>query len=226
VDGAGNPARSDGEHGSPAIADIDGVLTSAGVRLEQLPEARRWIAVPVSTPLQVYNLVEETLAQDLNPAAIEVDLPTPTVPRTTERPPGSLAILLEGGRTEIAVRAAELAKTIGDTSMVAEFAPRWWGRYPFTRADVALRISVAIEHLHAAVYALSDAAGRPVPIRGSAGIGTVHAVLPGTLPPERVEAILEAVRHVLLARGGHAVIIAAPPHIAAEVDMAGRRDLF
>ncbi len=83
-----------------------------------------------------------------------------------------------------------------------------------------------IEDLHAAVYALRDALGAAVPIRGSAGVGTVHAVLPGTLPPERIEAILESVRHVLMARSGRAVIIAAPPDIARNVDMAGRRDLF
>ena len=38
--------------------------------------------------------------------------------------------------------------------------------------------------------------------------------------------ILDSVRDVLMARGGHAVIIAAPPDIARHVDMASRRDLF
>jgi glycolate oxidase FAD binding subunit len=89
-----------------------------------------------------------------------------------------------------------------------------------------MRISVPIRDLHAAVYALSDAAGGQVPIRGSAGLGTVNAVLPAALGAERLENILETLRHVLLARGGRAVVIAAPPEIAAEVEMADRRDLF
>ena len=227
VDATGAVAESDGEGGRPGIADVDGVITSASLRLQPLPEARRWVTVAVSTPLQVYNIVEETLAQDgLEPSGIEVDLPTTSVGRTTERPPGTLAVLFEGTPSGATERGQHLAENIGDHAVVSTTAPSWWGRYPFGSSDIALRISVAIEDLHAAVYALSDAAGRQVPIRGSAGIGTVHAVLPGTLPPERVEAILDTVRNVLLARSGRAVIVAAPPEIARYVDMAGRRDLF
>jgi glycolate oxidase FAD binding subunit len=226
VDLTGEAADSDGEAGRPGIADVQGVITSATLRVQPLPAARRWVTVPVSTPLQVYNLVEETLAQDVDPSAIEVDLPTPPTSRTTARPPGSLAVLLEGTSTSVTDRATRLGKTLGAPAQRTETAPAWWGRYPFTRADVALRISVAIEDLHAAVYALSDAAGRPIPIRGSAGTATVHAVLPGSLSPDQVEAILDTVRNVLMARGGRAVIIAAPPDTARQVDMAGRRDLF
>jgi glycolate oxidase FAD binding subunit len=219
----GEAADSDGEAGRPGIADVDGIITSATLRLQPLPAARRWIAIPVSTPLQVYNLVQEVLGQNLDLAAIEVDLPAAA---TTEQPPGSLAILVEGSAADVIERAAGLAKTLGDAAVSTEIAPSWWGRYPFDRSDVALRISVGIADLHAAVYALSDAAGRQVPIRGSAGIGTVHAVLPGSLPPERVEAILDTVRNVLMARGGRAVVIAAPAETARQIDMASHRDLF
>ena len=67
---------------------------------------------------------------------------------------------------------------------------------------MALRISVPPADLPAAVYALARRGRRPVPVRGSAGVGSVHAVLPGTLAPERLEAILETLLHVLLARNG------------------------
>jgi glycolate dehydrogenase FAD-binding subunit len=218
VDLNGEAADSDGEAGRPGIAEVDGVITSATLRLQPLPAARRWVSMPVSTPLQVYNLVKETLAQDLEPSAIEVDLPAPSA--------GSLAVLLEGSAAGVTERAAKLAKTLGGAASAGETAPSWWGRYPFGRSDVALRVSVAIEDLHAAVYALSDAAGSQVPIRGSAGVGAVHAVLPGSLPAERVEAILDTVRNVLMARGGRAVVIAAPVETARVIDMAGRKDLF
>lgn len=78
-----------------------------------------------------------------------------------------------------------------------------------------------INDLHAAVYALRDAAGAPVPVRGSAGIGTVHAVLPGSLPPGRVASILAAVRGVLLARQGRCVVVAAPAPVRRVVDLWG-----
>ncbi|MEV6631499.1 FAD-binding oxidoreductase [Actinoplanes sp. NPDC051470] len=207
--------------------DFDGVLLSAALRLEPLPAARRWVSVPVSTPLQVHNLVDEALAQQVDPSAVEVDLPTPAPGgRTTAQPPGAVSVLLEGGAQSVVERAGRLARSLGPGAEVAEIAPTWWGRYPFGVKDVALRISVRIEDLHAAVYALRDAAGGAVPIRGSAGVGTVHAVLPGDLEPQRVEGIVDSVRSVLMARSGRAVIIGAPPAIAREVDMAGRRELF
>jgi glycolate oxidase FAD binding subunit len=226
VDASGRIGESSGGPGEPGIADISGVIVSAGVRLQPLPAARRWVSIPVSTPLQVHNLVEEALAQDLEPSAVEVDLPALTGGRTTEQPPGTLSTLLEGNRSETEAHAEQLAKALGAGATVSNLAPDWWGRYPFGARDVALRISVQIEDLHAAVYALRDALGAVVPVRGSAGVGTVHAVLPGTLPAERIEAILDAVRNVLMARSGRAVIIAAPHDVARQVDMAGRRDLF
>lgn len=226
VDRTGELRESDGEDGRPGIAEVDGVITSARVRLQPLPPARRWVGMAVSTPLQVHNLVEEALELNLSPSGIEVDLPTPADDRTTSRPPGTLALLLEGDREDVQSRAHRLAAHLGPEARMSDLPPPWWGRYPFGRGDVAMRISVAIGDLHAAVYALSDAVGGQVPIRGSAGVGTVHAVLPATLGAERVENLLETVRHVLLARGGRAVIVAAPPEIAAEVEMADRRDLF
>ena len=226
VDADGVIAESDGEDGRPGIAEVTGVITSAGVRLQPLPAARRWVVVPVSTPLQVHNLVEETLAQGLDVSGVEVDLPTPAVARTVEQPPGSLAVLVEGGTASVESRAERLVRALGAGAAATDTVPSWWGRYPFGARDVALRISVQIADLHAAVYALADAAGGPVPVRGSAGVGTVHAVLPGSLPGERIEAIVDSVRSVLMARSGQAVLVAAPPEIARHVDMAGRRELF
>jgi glycolate oxidase FAD binding subunit len=226
VDADGQIGESDGENGRPGIAEVTGVITSAAVRLRPLPEARRWIGVPVSTPLQVHNLVEETLAQEVDVSAVEVDLPTPTGGRTGAQPPGSLAVLVEGDPATVTADAERVARALGAGAEVGETAPTWWGRYPFGAKDVALRISVRIADLHAAVYALADAAGGPVPVRGSAGVGTVHAVLPGDLGPDRIEAILDSVRAVLMARSGRAVIVAAPPDIGRHVDMAGPRELF
>lgn len=222
VDFDGETLDSDGEDGRPGIAEVEGVITSARVRLQPLPAARRWVGVAVSTPLQVHNLVEEVLDLELDPSGIEVDLPTPAA----DRPAGTLAVLLEGDRDDVQSRAHLLASSFGADALMSDVAPAWWGRYPFGRRDVAMRIAVPIRDLHAAVYALSDAAGGQVPIRGSAGLGTVNAVLPVALGAERLENILETLRHVLLARGGRAVIISAPPEIAAELEMAGRRDLF
>jgi glycolate oxidase FAD binding subunit len=214
--------RSGGRGTSSRVADISGVMLSATLRLQPLPEARRWVSVPVSNPRLVSDLVARTEQLDVEPSAVEIDMPAPTSLQST----GTLAVLLEGDTADVTERAGDLADGIGAAATVAETAPRWWGRYPFEPADVAVRITVPIQDLHVAVLTLSDAVGRPVPFRGSAGVGTVHAVLPGTLHPERVEAILDSLRNVLMARAGRAVIVAAPPEIARQVDMAGRHDYF
>jgi glycolate oxidase FAD binding subunit len=215
VGGTGSPGDS------PHVAEITGVMLSANLRLQPLPEARRWVGVAVPNPRRVHDLVARALELDVDPSAVEIDLPAPTSLEST----GTLGILLEGEVADVIERAGDLADGIGAMARVAETPPHWWGRYPFGPRDVAVRMSVVIEHLPAAVYALSDAVGRPIPVRGSAR-GPVHAVLPGTLHPERVEAILESLRHVLMARAGRAVIVAAPPQIAHHVDMASRQDFF
>ncbi|GAB3965312.1 FAD-binding oxidoreductase [Plantactinospora veratri] len=134
---------------------------------------------------------------------------------------GTLAVLLEGGPAEVAERAARLTALLGGDAQVLGAAPGWWRRYPFRPDEVALRIEVPIGDLHAAVYALRDAAGAPVPVRGSAGLGVVHAALPSDASPERVGAILDGVRAVLRARSGRCVVVAAPPRIREAVDLWG-----
>jgi glycolate dehydrogenase FAD-binding subunit len=220
VDTTGIAATSDGEQGKPGIAEVTGVILSANLRLSPLPAARRWVLQTVSNPLRLHELVGQVLAQPVGPSAIEVDLPSPG------GPPGTLAVLLEGDEPGVIARADQIATALGPAVEVSRTAPAWWGRYPFGREDVALRIRVPTADLHAAVYALRDAAGLPVPVRGSVGVGNVHAVLPAKLGIDRVEGILDAVRGVLLARGGRCVVIAAPPRISTEIDMAGRHDLF
>lgn len=205
-----------------------GVLVSATLRVQPIPASRLWVSRSVWTPLEVHSLVREILGSWLSPTAIEVDLPAdPAEPtgghRARSGPPvaGSLAVLLEGGRADVGGRAARLAELLGSDVQAASRPPSWWGRYPFAADDVALRVDVPITDLHAAVYALRDATGTPVAVRGSAGLGVVHAALPGNTTPERVADILAAVRGVLLARDGRCVVVAAPPRIRAAVDLWG-----
>jgi glycolate oxidase FAD binding subunit len=205
-----------------------GVLVSATLRVQPIPASRVWVSRSVWTPLEVHDLVREILAATLTPAAIEVDLPAADpgpAPRHGRYPrhpgAGSLVVLLEGGRGDVADRVTRLA-ALADGDVHASVAPpSWWRSYPFTPDDVALRIEVPISDLHAAVYALRDAAGAPVPVRGSAGLGVVHAALPGGMPADRVAAILSAVRGVLLARGGRCVVVSAPPRIRQSIDLWG-----
>lgn len=221
-----------------------GVLVSATMRVQAVPAGRVWVSRPVWTPLEVHDLVRAVLAAGVAPAAVELDLPVPVPlprrrvpashpsvagrpdhPAVTGRPAaGSLVVLLEGGPSDVAERAERaerLTAVLGAEAVVNHHAPEWWGRYPFAPGDTALRIEVPVDDLHAAVYALRDAAGAPVPVRGSAGVGTAYAALPGALSPERVASILTALRSVLIARQGRCVVVAAPEPVRRVVDLWG-----
>jgi glycolate oxidase FAD binding subunit len=100
--------------------------------------------------------------------------------------------------------------------------PAWWGRYPFGANEVGLRLTVPPAELAGAVALLREAAGVPVPVRGSAGIGVLHAALPGDLPVPRLGEILATVRAGLAARDGWCVALYAPPGPArTELDLWG-----
>ncbi|WP_433792988.1 FAD-binding oxidoreductase [Actinoplanes sp. CA-252034] len=65
-----------------------GVITSAVLPVEELPEARRWVVRPVSTPTEVNDLATRIVAQEFALSAVEMDMPATG--------PGSFAMLLEG----------------------------------------------------------------------------------------------------------------------------------
>ncbi|MEV1288227.1 FAD-binding oxidoreductase [Micromonospora sp. NPDC049679] len=205
-----------------------GVLVSATLRVQPAPASRLWVSRSVWTPLEAHDLVQAVLAGPVGPSAVEIDLPVSraaAVPRqqgpSGPQGAGTLTVLVEGGPSEVRERAAQLISLTGGDARAEGDPPPWWRRYPFGPDDVALRIEVPIPHVHAAIYALRDAAGVAVPVRGSVGVGVIHAALPGTLPPGRIDAILAAVRGVLLARGGTCVVMAAPAPVRDAVDLWG-----
>jgi glycolate oxidase FAD binding subunit len=190
-----------------------GVITSATFRLHPVPAARVWVSRTVQTPQDVHSLVGVLIESTVDPAAVEVDLPALGA--------GTLAVLIEGTPGGVAKRAEACRELLeGEVSTLDE-PPLWWNTYPFEPGDVALELVAPVDALHAAVYALHDAAGAAVPVRGSAGAGVVYATLPGSLPAGPVAAIVDAVRDVLLARDGSCVVLSLPPALRGAVDQWG-----
>lgn len=225
-----------------------GLLVSTTLRVQPKPTGQAWVVCPVWTPLEMHDLVRSVLDTPIRPAAIEVDLPAarPAVRRAgwhgssaaagvrgtdgltshAGRPAGQagsgvLAFLVEGDVTEVVERADRLVRLLGAEATVSPEPPGWWRRYPFQPGDIALRLDVPVTDLHAAVYALRDAAGGPVSVRGSAGLGSVYAALPGAMSPDRVAEVLTGLRGVLLARRGRCVVLTAPPKVRRGVDLWG-----
>ncbi|WP_239127654.1 FAD-binding oxidoreductase, partial [Asanoa siamensis] len=136
------------------------LLVSATLRTQAAPAARVWVTRSVWTPLEVHDLVRQAIAASVAPSAIEVDLPAHRarmIPRQrSQQGPGTVALLLEGARGDVLERAEQLIGVLGGDARAAETPPRWWHRYPFEPGEVALRLTVPINDLHAAIYALRD----------------------------------------------------------------------
>jgi glycolate oxidase FAD binding subunit len=191
-----------------------------------MPVRRAWVTRTVVTPLEIRDLVDAVCASPLAPAAIEVDLPP--LPLGTGIPHqrsdsdvhglGTLAVLLEGSTDGVASRVADLVALLGGDAIPHSKAPAWWGRYPFEAGAIALKIAAPMADLHAAIYALRDAVGTGVAVRGSAGVGVVYAALPAN---RAASGVIDIVRHTLIARGGSCVVLDAPTGVREVLDMWG-----
>ena len=193
------------------------VVAELDLLTHPLPDAQCWLTLPVSQPVHVTDARNEIVTCDPGVVAIELDVPgmrRGAVASTERFATGALSVLIEGPREEVLDRARALVRAL-DTRPIHESdePPVWWARYPFRLGEVAVRLQTFDDGLHLLCYALADALGTPVPVRGSVCGGVGWAALPGDLAPLRLISVLEAVREVLLARGGTAVVQAAPPHL-------------
>lgn len=192
------------------------VVVETALRTVPLPPSSAWVTIAVSQPLHVAELLEMIHLANVSPVALELDLPgirMGAVVPGQRHATGMLAVMLEGSEVNVIDRSRELASMLGPRSHVTGQTPQWWGRYPFRPGEIAIRLNAPDGLLHLVCYTLADAAGAPVPVRGSLGAGPAWAALPGDSPPRLITAVLDAVREVLLARGGSAVVQAAPSHL-------------
>ncbi|KHD74144.1 FAD-binding oxidoreductase [Actinoplanes utahensis] len=212
IDPSGEALRVEGWEGG------DGVITAAVLPVEPIPASRCWVVRPVSTPTEAGDLVAAA-TRDFSPSAVEMDLPAAGA--------GTLALLLEGAPDWVATSAGRLARLLGGSAGLQSAAPAWWGRYPFVPGDVVLRFRVRSWDVPAVVYTVLDAVGAAaVPVRGSAGAGVLHAVLPRGVSAARVGDIVVGLKQVLMARRGQIAVLTAPPELAAEIEMARPADMF
>jgi glycolate oxidase FAD binding subunit len=188
------------------------IITSATFRLHPRPRARAWVVTDVPALSELDGPLRAAATSTVVPSAVEIDLPGPG-------PAGALAVMIEGSPAGVDARCAALQQILpGSTTSTAP--PEWWGRYPFGPEDVALRLSAGVASLPAAIAELRSAAGTDLPVRGSAGVGVVHAALPGDVGGDALRETVTAARagaHV----DGSVVVLAAPPHVRDALDLWG-----
>jgi glycolate oxidase FAD binding subunit len=188
------------------------VVAEIVLRTQALPDRQTWVTCAVTQPMHISDLLGQIGEAGVAPAAIELDLPglrSGAVPGQRIAA-GAVSVLLEGSAASVLDRGRRLQEILASESHVSDQAPQWWGRYPFRSDDVAVRLNAPEGQLHMVSYALSDAAGMPLPVRGSLGGGPGWAALPRDLPHQRLVTILDTVREILFARGGSAVVQAVP----------------
>ncbi len=193
-----------------------GLVTEAAFRLHPIPPAAAYVSVRLPDAASAYQAVQRALHAQFVPAAIELDRPEPGGPV-------EVAVLVEGTEAGVAARAAQAVETLGDGAARID-RPDWWGTLP-AGSDRSVLVKATTEltgtgRLLDGVDRAAAAAGTTAAVRGSAGVGILHAALPGT-DPAAVAAFVKALRDAAPAWRGSVVVLAAPPPVRSEVDSWG-----
>jgi glycolate oxidase FAD binding subunit len=216
-----------------------GLITEAVFRLHPLPALARWVVAPAPTPEDAYELVRRVIHAQVVPTALEIDQPAVStgsaVSAGSAGATGTLAVAFEGIPEGVEGRVARVLDLLGDGARVTESAPGWWGRAPWEKGEVALRLTHEIAGLPNLLHALAETARRQglrAAARGSAGLGVLYGALSGTGPAgtavapsapsaPRVAAVVSELREQASAWGGDVVVLDAPPAVKAAVDVWG-----
>jgi glycolate oxidase FAD binding subunit len=178
-----------------------GVITEATFRLHPLPATSRWVLAPVDGTAAAYALVRAVVHAQTVPSAVELERPADGG--------GTVAVLVEGTEAGVAGRVENLRGLLGGTAEVRDAAPDWWGRPP--AGGALLRLTHELAGLPTLLDALdAEAARRGVraAVRGSAGVGVLHATLPGDA--ETVGAVVATLRAASPAWSGDVVVLDGP----------------
>ena len=193
-----------------------GLVTEAAFRLHPIPPAAAYVSVRLPDAASAYQAVQRALHAQFVPAAIDLDRPEPGGPV-------EVAVLVEGTEAGVTARAAQAVETLGDGASRID-RPDWWGTLPAgsdrSVLDKATTELTGTGRLLDGVDRAAAAAGTTAAVRGSGGVGIVHAALPGT-DPAAVAAFVKALRDAAPAWRGSVVVLAAPPPVRSELDSWG-----
>lgn len=188
------------------------VVTEAVFRLHPLPAARAVVSVPVADPGGAAEAVRAVATSQVVPAAVELDWPVGGA--------GTLAVLLEGMPAGVAGRSGATAGLLGADATAGQAPPPWWGTYPWSTGDTAIKLTFVRSGLPA-VLAAARAATPPVALRGSAGVGVLYGAIPGSSDPAAVAGAVDALRSTCASYRGSLVVLDAPRAVKEAVDTWG-----
>jgi glycolate oxidase FAD binding subunit len=192
-----------------------GIVTEAIFRLHPVPQAQAWVSATVSDATDAAPLLAAVLSSQLVASGLEVDQPAPQAPVT-------VTALLEGSTAGVSARAAACARLLGGTA--ASHAPQWWGRYPFSAQDTALKLTCPVSAAAGLLAAASRAAadyGIAQAARGSAA-GSLYIAIPAAAPAQSVASYVTHMRSCSAQEEGALVVLRAPDSVRSLVDSWGQ----
>jgi glycolate oxidase FAD binding subunit len=193
-----------------------GVITQAAFRLHPLPQARRWVSVPVAHPDGIPPLVQQVVHSQLVPTALELDRPASG--------DATLCLLLEGIPPGVESRTAEALDLMGTGATAGDDAPDWWGAEPLADGEVLLKLTHEIAGLAHLLPALDDvcaATGLTAHLRGSVAVGAVTVGLAGAADAQALALWVANLRERASSFGGTVVVLEAPGDFKADLDVWG-----
>lgn len=186
------------------------VITEAVFRLHPLPEATAYLTVDAADGTSAGPLVAAVVHSAVVPSAVEVDCGASGC---------VVAVLLEGSVDGVAERTrstrALLDRAGASEIAVASEPPSWWGSYPWSDGQSALKLTTALSGLS---RVLAAARRHGAAVRGSAGSGVLYAALP---PDTDHRTAVSELRLACRTEGGSLVLVDAPPAVKAAVDQWG-----
>lgn len=216
-----------------------GVLTEVAFRLHPVPEASRWVCLPVTSSSHAAGVVQDVIHSHLVPTAVELDWAGGS---------GTVSVRLDGIPPGVEARSAAAVALLGSGAQAYEQAPSWWGVEP--EGEVLLKVSHETASLAVvldAVAATTSDVGVELRVRGSAAVGSLLVGLgshtptsrdrpTGTnsrngvetadsgsraCPPALVVDVVARLRTAAPSFGGAVVVLEAPPDVRSEVDVWG-----
>lgn len=191
-----------------------GLVTEAVFRLHPLPRAARWVVVGVASAADTHDKVQRVVHSQVVASALELDRPAGD--------PAALAVLVEGIPEGVDGRVRTLVDLLGGDATAADEPPAWWCHAPWAAGEVALRLTHEIAGLPRLLDAVDDTArrcGLRAAVRGSAGVGVLHAGIPAD--PGAVPAFVARLRELSPSWSGDVVVLDAPPRVKTALDVWG-----
>jgi glycolate oxidase FAD binding subunit len=192
-----------------------GLVTEAAFRLHPVAPAAACVSVPAAGADEAHALALRALHAQFVPTAVEVDRPA-------AGGPVAVSLLVEGTAAGVEGRTRQALDLLGAGAGTGP-QPPWWGRLPAVDGGVLVKLTTELGGLGRLLDGVDRAAahaGLPVAVRGSAGVGALHAALPGA-DPAAVAAFVTALRRASPAWSGSVVVLSAPAAVRDAVDAWG-----